>query len=40
MELLGISEDAMNKRLQRLKSRLSVKKKWVKNEFEQYISNF
>lgn len=40
MELLDLKEDAMNKRMQRLKSRLSLKKKWSKNELEQYISSF
>lgn len=40
IELLDLSEDAMNKRMQRLKARMSIKKKWKKNELEQYISDF
>ena len=40
MELLDLKEEAMYKRMQRLKSRLSLKKKWSKNELEQYISSF
>lgn len=37
IEILDLKEDAMNKRMQRLKSRMSLKKKWGKNELQQYI---
>ncbi len=40
IELLDLREDAMYKRMQRLKSRLSLNKKWGKNELEQYLCSF